>query len=110
MKKRSYETKNVGYLNGEKTGNSTLLEGVNELGRKTEFGNVEFVLADGNRNMANLVISSVIETKTLESLLRGEDGSSIGGGNSRNNERNGGSFFEVRSETEKGVETESVMK
>jgi hypothetical protein len=103
MKKRSYEMKNVGYLNGEKTGNSTPLEGVNELGRKTEFGNVEFVLA-------NLVVSSVIETKTLESLLRGEDGSSIGGGNSRNNERNGGSFFVVRSETEKGVETESVMK
>jgi len=94
----------VWYLNGEKTGNSTSLKRVNKLRRKTKLGNIKFVFTDGNRSMAKLVVG-VVESKTLEGFLRGED-RSVGGGNSRDNEGNCRGFV-VRTETEKGVETGS---
>lgn len=62
----------------EKIGNSSPLEGVHKLRRKTTFGNVEFVFADGNRNVAELVVRVVTEVKTLEGFMSGEDGS-VGG-------------------------------
>ena len=51
------------------------------------------------------MVVGVVESKTLEGFLRGED-RSVGGGNSRDNEGNCRGFV-VRTETEKGVETGS---
>lgn len=72
------------------------------MGRKTELGNVEFVFADGE------LVVRVLESKTLESFLRGED-RGIGGGNSRSNERKGGGFV-VGTESKKGGETGGIVE